>query len=209
MPRIMLDHIEGICLDDTVFPFERVHALEYLPRGLLHLATEVRRREREKAQEDPRLTFTWEPENEESGLLACYFSWFASSLVNYLSLIALVKLAQHERLSGSDLADPVNHKRIARACKAYVKGIIPDVLLWRHKVAGHFAATDPRSEDNLPTLELSAMNSVAFRKPYYRAAAMGVGIGNETSELTEWALTETLERLAPRIAPDLKLDPIP
>ncbi len=83
---------------------------------------------------------------------------------------------------------------------------MPTLLNYRHKVAAHFAITDPR-RDNEADLMASVMTQVVFTKGYLSAAALtqrvtrdGIEIG--ASRNLSWSLTMTHERLVTRYWPD-------
>jgi hypothetical protein len=141
-------------------------------------------------------------------IVPCAFNWFAVTLVSYMRLVALVQLMQTEGWKSEDLAVAAHRTEIRDHCSAYAEKHAPEVYKWRNKVAAHFAATDPRWDDNLSTLEQSAMSMVEFQYPYY-----WVGLGkwsaqrDERSALPDWALTKVYEDLGQRFWPNVQLPP--
>ncbi len=104
-----------------------------------------------------------------------------------------------------DVRQPQNHKPIKTHCTKYVKELVPEIYDWRNKVSAHFAITDPDRKDNLATLEYSIMNAISYSRPYFEAGGFIWTTGGEKSQLPKWALTQTYERLANRLWPDLSL----
>ena len=142
-------------------------------------------------------------------LVTCCFGWFSVSLASYLRLIALVRLIHENTWTSSDIRQKANRSKIKKACIEYVKQTVPAVYTWRNKIAAHPALTDPFRDDNLGTLEMSVMKPVMYQNSYFRAAALSWGVGDEVSSIEDWALTEEFERLAPRLWPNIKLEPVP
>ncbi len=142
-------------------------------------------------------------------LVPCAFNWFSVTLVNYLRLVGLVELMNANHWKSSDLADPANRSTIKFHCTNFVKAAVPDVHLWRNKVAAHFAATDPFHDDNLGTLERSIVNPVTYKYPYYHVGIWQWSTGGETAQLPTWALTKVYEDLSARFWRENKLKPIP
>ncbi|MBO2629479.1 hypothetical protein [Shewanella algae] len=74
------------------------------------------------------------------------------------------------------------------------------VKLWRNKVAAHYAAADPKKNDNLMTLmdSLSAVPHYSF--PRYTVSSMRIVVNGETSQLKEWSVTKVYEELTTKLA---------
>ncbi|WP_341708204.1 hypothetical protein [Halopseudomonas sp.] len=142
-------------------------------------------------------------------LVPCAFNWFSVTLVNYLRLVGLVQLMNINGWKSSALADPENRSAIKAHCTSFVKSAVPEVYLWRNKVAAHFAATDPFHDDNLGTLEQSIMNPVTYKFPHYYVGVLKWNTAGETSQLPSWALTKVYEDLSARFWPEIKLKQVP
>ena len=203
----VLDHTSGIQIDPDNPPLKNMHALQDSIAGLYCLAGSVRQREREYYAADEyaeNVSFSigrWgAPPAPE---LPCLFNWFSITLPNYLRLVGLVELMTKNNWRSDALAKPANHKTISRHCKKYVEDCIPEIYLWRNKVAAHFAATDPFKDDSLGTLEQSLMNSISFSNGYYRVGQFHWVTAGEKALLKQWSVTETFEQLSPRFWPEL------
>jgi len=131
------------------------------------------------------------------------FHWFSTSLINYARLCGFVVSRAQNIITPEDL-NPPNRQKIKQACTDYVESI-PELELvkkWRNKISGHFALTDPRSDDNIATLEESVRDPIGFSDFRFRTNLMisSKTMATETvdSELPTWALTETFELLTSR-----------
>lgn len=212
MSKIILDTARNIHFDAKNPRIANLHALGYLPVGIHSLATQVRDFELNLANciEFPfRPKMLMGPAGENFDMLACCFSWFSVSLTNYLKLVALVELAELKQWGRHDINDPKNHKNIKAHCTDYTKELCPEIFSWRNKIAAHFAITDPFRDDNLGTLEFSAMNTITYLDPYYYAGASQWRTFGGQSDMPQWSLTESFELLAPRLWPGALLAPIP
>ena len=210
MPQslIVLDHQEGIALDPQNPPFGNYQAFKSSYEGLKTLAGTVRELERRYIASDPHAEHVvLHISSKVPDLVPCAFNWFSVTLVNYLRLVALAQLMSARNWKSPDLASSANRVDIRTHCTSYVRGAIPEVYLWRNKVAAHFAATDPFHDDNLGTLEQSIMSMVEFQYPYYHVALGKWSSQGETSELPTWALTKVYEDLRARYWPEVQLPP--
>jgi hypothetical protein len=205
--HVILDHAKNIVIDVTNPPLKNYQAISSSYEGLRMLANTVRKFELDFATElpgQPVLSFGFGVPD----IVPCAFSWFSVTLVNYLRLIALVELMNSRRWKSDALVDPMNRPLITSHCREYVRQAVPDVYLWRNKVAAHFAATDPFHDDNLGTIEQSIMNPVAYWAPYYYVGFMRWQTAGQVSELPQWALTKVYEDLASRFWPESTLPPV-
>lgn len=206
---IILDHQQGITLDPSDPPFNNYQAFHANYVGLKILADAVRELERQYLLQDPHAEHVvLHMPSAVPPLIPCAFNWFATTLVNYLRLVALVDLMAINQWKSGVLADPSKRQNIKSHCTNFVKGAVPEVYLWRNKVAAHFAATDPFHDDNLGTLEQSIMNPVAYRYPYYYVGMLQWNTQGQTSQLPEWALTRVYEKLSARFWPEMVLRPV-
>jgi len=207
MAIITLDHVKNIQLDKNNSPLDNYQALDYLRLGLHAMAYTVR-------EEEVRLYLSKISLNllnssgraaERDAIFTCYFNWFSTSIVNYVRLVGLIDIMIQKGWVSSDIKYTKNGEAVKKHCVKYVKEVIPEIRRWRNKIAAHFAITDPDKEDNLGTLEYSIMNPICYKKPYFRMGAFSWSKSGEQSNLTEWALTETFEKLGPRFWPEAKL----
>lgn len=202
MKNIIIDHVENISVDEDSFHAE-LGTLQYLGVGLFSLAGNLRAIEIELNKTEGLVFST----NTHSGgdvrrtaMVACFFHWFINSLYNYVRLVRYIE-GENKNMgfTSKDQRDKFYND--------YLKKVIPDILVWRHKVAAHFAKTKPESE-NIATLEASVMYPITFIKPYLRAGALKWSTNGASSILPEWSLTESFEKLGIRYWPDFKLDAI-
>ena len=124
------------------------------------------------------------------------FDVFSNYLCNLSLLIGLKELLD----SGSTYRDlKENHKNTKEHCRAIQKSIVPDsIILWRNKVAAHYALADQRKE-NLATLIQSVNSWPEFISARYSVGGFKVNVDGEESELKEWSLTEAYEGLIPSV----------
>lgn len=207
---IVLDHLNSISLDPSDPPFNNYQAFAAHYEGLKILAATVRELEIQYAANDPYAAHVvLHRSSHVPAIVPCAFNWFSVTLVNYLRLIGLVELMNANGWKSSALADPSNRSVIKTYCTDFVKTAVPEVHLWRNKVAAHFAATDPFHDDNLGTLEQSIMNPVTYKFPHYHVGVWRWNTAGETSQLPSWALTKVYEDLGSRFWPEIKLKPVP
>lgn len=213
MAIITLDSVSGIKMDTDSPGIANLHALSYLPIGIFNLANEVRRFEINMAMgiDFPiaKPDMLAGPVGPNFDIVACCFGWYSISITNYLRLVALVKLVEINQWKRADISDAKNFKTIKKFCSDYVRDVCPDIYIWRNKVAAHFAITDPFHDDNLGALEYSSMNQVVYMNPYYYVGASQWVTAAGESNFPKWALTETFEKLAPRLWPEAVLPKIP
>jgi hypothetical protein len=207
---ILLDRLNGITLDPSDPPFNNYQAFAANYEGLKILASTVRELEIQYVASDPHTAHVvLHMTSRVPVLVPCAFNWFSVTLVNYLRLIGLVQLMNANGWKSSALADRSNRSIIKTHCANFVKAAVPEVYLWRNKVAAHFAATDPFHDDNLGTLEQSIMNPVTYKFPNYYVGVLQWNTAGETSQLPSWALTRVYEDLSARFWPENKLKPVP
>ena len=168
--------------------------LARLSQGLFWLYDSVSQAERlvrKKAEEDnsPIAFEDWIINNVHTDWLSCAFQWYAVSSYNYVRLVGW--LATKDKELTND----------------YIKRVIPRVTEYRHKVAAHFAFTDPRN-DNQADLIASIMTNIVFANGYLRAGALSEIITDkkgkelEVTNQISWSLTKTHDILIPRYWPN-------
>lgn len=212
---IILDHIISLEVTQDVC-FNEIGSLQSLRLGLLQLAIHVGKLEKPIRDDETKrqlkvLSFGNVPgtDRTQNLLLPCYFHWFGVSLCNYIRLVGFVKGLVMGRITRKHLQDKKGFRRIKEECKAYIDAVaeVKDVIVWRNKVAAHFAITDPREEDNIATLDMSVISPVSFSDGRFRVNSMtlsrtGADGKSYTSELPSWSITEIYERLATRYWPE-------
>lgn len=196
---VTLDYIYPIQLADSDKRkrFNEIRSLDYLRVGLHRLYNEVSTIERERKarlREANLQVVSFGQHSLEQRLhedkICCYFHWYANSLCNYVRLIGWIG---HE----ADSSLPVP--------RMYAEEVIRDVLVWRNKVAAHFAMTDPRKDDSKATLKASVSYPLVSENGVYYVSGLILFVkdaGESTrSNLPKWSLTKVHERLAARYWP--------
>lgn len=165
---VSLDTVENLEVDPQKH-FNEVRSLQQMAHGLLSLATGIRRREQRYAELAKKIIFTQfggtsDEEIADLNLVACIFHWFGVSTINYARLVGFIRGLEMNAFTRGDLKDASKFKDISKVVKAYVESIpdVAPVLVWRNKVAGHFAITDPIPSDNIATLNMSVMFPVTL-----------------------------------------------
>ena len=202
---VTLDYVNNIVLaPDELSTVKNCHALNILKSGLWALASTVRLEEVRKFTSPVNFEMDF---GRQTNLIACYFHWFANSLVNYVQLVGFIDVMSRNRWTIERLEDREIKRLVREHRKRYIEGIeeLEKVRKWRNKVAAHFAATDPFNDDTVGTLQDSIQNPITYSKPYYYANLHVFGLGESESVIPEWSLTETFESLAPRYWSDCRL----
>ena len=194
---MILDYIEGLELPDEGQSTQERSALDALRRlrvGLTWLYRNVAELEATaRARAAPEnVAFTLVGgvmEGMPMETVACAFQWYAVSACNYVQLVGWLSTKETE------------------AAKAYVKRVLPDLVLYRNKVAAHFSLADPRKEDNVADLLASVLTRVVFLQGYFLVNAELPTIGTEDGDVTpehrlSWAFTAQHRSLARRYWPD-------
>jgi hypothetical protein len=152
--------------------------------------------------------------NEEQvdlNLIACFFHWFGVSVINYARLVGFIRGLELNQFTRDDLKNSQKSKDISKQVKTYVESVpeLASVLIWRNKVAGHFAITDPRPDDNIATLNMSVTFPVTLSNGKYLVGDMSMMMTNASgihaSALPTWSVTEVYESLIPRFWPNVKI----
>lgn len=204
MNSITLDYVNDIVLFPEFSTIKNCHALNSLKIGLLSLATTVRQEEVKNFTSSVGFAVNFDGRDN---IIACYFHWFAISLVNYVRLVGFIDVMQKNRWTVESLQDKTVKNCVKTHCRDYIRSIteVQNVLIWRNKVAAHFAAIDPWEQDNISTLQDSIQHPITYSRPYYYAHLHVFGLGASESEIPEWSLTETFESLASRYWIDFRL----
>ncbi len=204
MDNVILDHTDSIQLNISNPPISNLHALNYLPSGLFNLAATVKVEEGKRVQRD-RNAKVLEVFGHIPFIIPCAFHWFSTSLTNFVRLIGLIDLMNKNKWKTEDLVKDKNRSDIKQGCSNYAKVVIPEIYTWRNKVSAHFSPTDPFKNDNLATLEESVMNSIAYHTPRFRVGYLKWHTQGDSSQLPQWSLTETYEKLSSRFWPKSRI----
>ena len=211
MSQVTLDAVKQIEVRTSEFPNE-LSTLKYLRYGLLQLAAQVssleeviRKHESETKKQiiffgdDPRIS------QERRLILPCLFHWYGVSLCNYARLVGFVGSVATGKVTKAMPKTNSDRKTIKESCDKYVESVmeISEVVRWRNKVAGHFAATDPHKEDNVATFDMSVIPPVGYSNGRYRVGILAMVKTDsdgtaKTSDLPAWSVTEVTEKLSPR-----------
>jgi hypothetical protein len=214
MGRVTVDAIDGVTVDSADFGNE-LRTMHTLFTGLRTLAGFVKSREVQWATAvKGKVTFTsfgldFDGTKDWLDPIACFFHWFGVSVCNYARLTGFIRGISRGELSRQDLRETAKFKAISGVVTAYVTGIaeLKEVLVWRNKVAGHFAITDPWKNDNIATLDMSVVFPVSFTNGVYLVHDMQMtrrdSTGTHTSAIPSWSLTQVFEGLIPRYWPQL------
>ena len=121
------------------------------------------------------------------------FQWYAVSAYNYARLVGWLATRDNEFVKG------------------YVKKVMPRITEYRHKIAAHFAITQPRN-DNKADQIASIMTNIIYANQHLLAGAISEKLidenGNEVvaKNKTAWSLTKSHLELIPRYWPNGPLD---
>ncbi len=194
---IEIDHIDKLKLtkDEAEKHFNELNSLRYLESGLWFLYNQVVKIENEVAERTPKnkrvLHFGNSPDLEgiPQDLVACAFHWYAVTVCNYVKMVGWL----------------VNSGDSTKA-REYMKRVLPEVYLWRHKVAAHFAIIDPRKEDNVADLAMSVIFPVSYDDDAFYTGSLMLSLNMSGKQSTNrqdmrWSLTHTHHDLVPRYWP--------
>jgi hypothetical protein len=194
---MIIDHCEKFELDEDNC---RRHAnelrtIQYLKVGLDYLNHQVSQIEKKVADQfknykvlsygnDPQLS--WVPKD----LISCSFHWYATSSCNYVWLVGW-------------LAQKINPRQVAPM--AYAKSVMPEVLLFRHKVAAHLALIFPKN-DSPADLMASTIYPITYNDDAFYVGDFAITKKSSNKSSTglqgvRWSLTRIHAQLAERYWP--------
>ncbi|PKG38165.1 hypothetical protein [Psychromonas sp. Urea-02u-13] len=125
------------------------------------------------------------------------FDTFSIYMCNLGLLIGLKELMDSGQ-SYKALMD--DYKVVKSHCKQVQEKLVPEeVLVWRNKVAAHYALADARKDDNLATLMQSVNSWPCYSGSYYAVGAFKFGLGDDVSQIPEWSLTKVYDSLCPDV----------
>jgi hypothetical protein len=130
-------------------------------------------------------------------LLTCGFHWYSISACQYVRTVGAIAFRQ----------DPTRPRP-----GAYVENVIPEVLVFRNKVAAHFAGMTKNKDDNDAERLASLLPPITFENDSFHVGGITVGVqrdGNvSTSEdIKPWSICRVHEQLRRRYWPD-KQEPL-
>jgi hypothetical protein len=201
-PVTILDHIDQITVPGAVFdkPTNEFWALVCLRDGMEFLYRQAQRcdqavRQRLNPAGNVRFYSAGNmPDFPElpMALLTCGFHWYAVSACQYVRTVGAIALRQ-------DGGRPLP--------AAYVESVIPEVLVFRNKVAAHFGGMTKNDRDNDAERLASVLPPLTFENDSFHVGGLTVDMrrgGNmSTSEaIRPWSLCRVHEHLRRRYWPD-------
>ena len=171
----ILDHIDNIMVPGRVFenPTNEYWALTFLRQGMEFLNRQaVQCDVTAKRQVNPTGQLNFFSTGNlfpqiPLGLLTCSFHWYAMSAYQYVLTVGAISHRQ-------DRSRPTQNE--------YVKKVIPEVLVFRDKVAAHFAWAKNDKRDNEAECLASIIPSVTFTKDSFFVGAWTVGISDQSKK---------------------------
>ena len=197
--QTVLDHIDGIKVDGNVFqaPANEYWMLCCLWYGMEAIYDLAKKCDDAFLATVPQGTMVFEfggapPAGIDVPLLTCSFQWYAMSAYQYGMIVGNIAYQQ-------DQSRPLPDK--------YVERVMPEILVFRHKVAAHFAWTKGNKRDNPAEQLASVMQIPTFVRDSYFVGAMKIGVGkagdHSTSEaIKPWSIRKMHEQLRARYWPN-------
>lgn len=197
-----LDHIDHIAVPGDVFqkPANEYWALICLRQGLEFINRQAVRcnelvRQRVNPKGELKVTITGNhPDMADvpKGLLTCAFHWYAVTACQYVRTVGAIACLH-------------DSKRLPPA--KYVKQVIPEVLVFRDKVAAHFAWATRHKKDSDAERLASIMPSITFQDDVFYVGTWRTSIrkGDKVSDshaIQSWSITGIHDRLSHRYWPD-------
>ncbi|MEO7666650.1 MAG: hypothetical protein ABIU97_06410 [Dehalococcoidia bacterium] len=188
----VIDHLDGIHLENIAVEEsqDELAALQRLRHGLDFLDRRVREIERGM------LEHWFSPGNvvpspwavSSTLWVASAFHWYSTSAYQYTQTVGW--LATNDR----------------RQAKAYAARVLPNLVVWRHKIGAHFARTDPRNEDSLADQMLSVQFPVTFHGTEFWTAMRPVAVKDAgrwkvSRNDMAWSLTRVHREMCARYWP--------
>ena len=210
---VMVDSIEKI----EVIPSDctnELRSLQTLYHGMQRIYGMVKRRELIFEANAPTGMVTailgrdFDGTTDHLDAIACFFHWFGISVCNFARLVGFLRGLKKNEFMRSDLQNKSKFTYIKTSINAYRDSIpeLAEVHIWRNKVFGHYAITDPYKDDNIATLDMSVVFPISWENGHYVAGGMTMiknsAAGSFTSELPYWSFTKVFESLIPRYWPN-------
>jgi hypothetical protein len=196
---LILDHIDHLEFNskDADYLFDAQMTLGRLSQGLFWLYDSVAKIDRgvhiKALKENVKICISNGVLQDIPSWLPCAFQWYAVSAYNYARLVGW--LATRDK----------------KYIKDYVKRVMPRIAEYRHKIAAHFAITQPRGDSDADQIA-SIMTNIVYANQHLLAGALSEILtdekGNEdiAKNKTSWSLTKSHLELIPRYWPDGPLD---
>ncbi len=200
MSKTILDHIDNISVDGDVFqtPYNEYWAVLCLWDGMEFLYKQVARCESElcKSLNPDNTSKTLllgnppELQNLPKKLITSAFHWYAVSACQYVRTIGTIG----HRLDNSR---PTGHD--------YAYNIIPEVVVFRDKVAAHFSWLTKNNHDNHAEREVSVFPNLGFENDSLYMSQLTLATkGSSSEEMKPWSLCKIHEELRKRYWPEQK-----
>ncbi len=196
----ILDYIDNVTVQGKPFaePGNEYYALICIRSGLGQLYRWARKCDEVcLSQLDPKKNYFFMGNVPEvSGiphtLLTCAFQWYAISACQYVKTIGTIAYRQ----------DNTGTKPLV-----YLNSIIPEVKVYRDKVAAHFAWLTKNSHDNEAERLASIIPQVIFSKDSFHVGAMNISMGRRgkmttSKEIKPWSIVKIHRRLQERYWPE-------
>lgn len=175
-------------------------SLHYLASGLWFLNEQVSKIETLIASKTPdgKRVFHFGNSPNLAGipqdLVACAFHWYAVTACNYVKMVGWLA-------NNGD----------SNKAREYMEEVLPEVYLWRHKVAAHFARIDPHKDDNAADLAMSVIFPVSYDNDafYTGSFTLTISAGGKQSTSRQdmrWSVTQTHKELIRRYWPSSQLE---
>ena len=204
----ILDHVDDIEVPGNVFnePANEYWALVSLHQGMEFLyrqATEydeVARRAMNPSGKSRVFAFGNVPEFSKipQGLLTCAFHWYAISACQYVRTVGAIAYRQ----------DQARPKPLD-----YLNKIIPEVSVFRDKIAAHYAWNTKNQKDNEAERLASIMPPLVFQDDSFVVGGYTVsvsrhGVASDSSNIKPWSIRNTHEQLERRYCLDSPEDTV-
>lgn len=183
----VIDHVANLKLSDEQEKghFNELRALAYLAKGLGFLYGQVQRVEAEvtKRLSNDKQVYIFGNVPQMLGidqdLVACAFHWYAVTVCNYVTMVGWLA-------NNGD----------SNKAREYMKHVLPEVYVWRHKIAAHFAIVDRRSDDSAADLAMSVIFPIFFDRDAFYTGPFRLTITKGGKQSTSrqglrWSLTHT------------------
>ena len=195
-----LDYMDNIQVDGNPFaePANEYYALLCLRTGLDFLCRQaVKCDQIALSQLDPNkeyFSFGNSPllTGIPNKLLTCVCHWYSISACQYVRTIGAIAYRQD-----NSRMEPVE----------YVKIVIPEIKIFRDKVAAHFAWLTKNKHDNEAERLASIIPQVAFSDDYFQVGTLSLsmrrsGKSSSSREIKPWSITKIHKRLQARYWPE-------
>lgn len=199
--KTIIDHIEGLWVEGKPFedPSNEYFSLLSLRDGLDYLNKFAKECDKKcLSQLEPKQehfffgNFSQEVQGIPNQLLNCAFHWYSISACQYVKAVGTIAYRQ-------DKSRPEPNQ--------YLDSVIPEVRIFRDKVAAHFAWLTKNEHDNEAERMASIMPQLSFWKDSYHVQAFTVTVKSRgkvcsSKKMTPWSIVKIHERLRKRYWPE-------